>query len=130
MDMTEDNKLLDEFFKESSRMEISDDGFTARVMDSVEGAAICSLRRRSRLWTAVCAVACIVLVVATIATTDVAAVVSSLHSTMASLRISITSLHLSPRIVSCLLLSPSLLSVALAVFALVERNRLGRIGLP
>lgn len=61
MDMTEhDEKLLADFFSQAAEQEITDDGFTERVLSHV---ADDRSQRLSRLWTAFCLAVGVVLFV-------------------------------------------------------------------
>lgn len=55
MDMKEDkDELLKSFFSSANQTVIADEGFSDRVMETIEPAADKRLRRISRIWTAVC----------------------------------------------------------------------------
>lgn len=55
MDMTEnDDRLIEQFFKEASAQQIADDGFTEWVMSSLPDARPSKTRQLSRLWTWFC----------------------------------------------------------------------------
>jgi uncharacterized membrane protein len=49
-----DNILIERLFKEASRQQIADDGFTQRVMAALPDNSAAKVRRLSRLWTWFC----------------------------------------------------------------------------
>lgn len=55
-----DNQLLENFFQEARQTTVSDDGFTERVMQHVPDRRVLTL---SRLWTAFCVMAALLLFV-------------------------------------------------------------------
>ena len=62
--MTEyENKRIVSFFEEYARKEIADDGFSQRVMRSLPSHDYVYKQRLNRIWTAVCALAAVVLFV-------------------------------------------------------------------
>ena len=54
MVMTDNNQLLEDFFKQAAQQQIEDNGFTERVMQQLPDAKRDSVRRLSRLWSLFC----------------------------------------------------------------------------
>lgn len=52
--MTDNNQLLEDFFKQAAQQQIEDNGFTERVMQQLPDAKRDSVRRLSRLWSLFC----------------------------------------------------------------------------
>ena len=54
MVMTDNNQLLEDFFKQAAQQQIEDNGFTERVMQQLPDARTDNVRRLSRLWSLFC----------------------------------------------------------------------------
>ena len=52
--MTDNNQLLEDFFKQAAQQQIEDNGFTERVMQQLPDARTDNVRRLSRLWSLFC----------------------------------------------------------------------------
>ena len=52
--MTDNNQILEDFFKQAAQQQIEDNGFTERVMQQLPDAKRDSVRRLSRLWSLFC----------------------------------------------------------------------------
>ena len=53
MDMTDNDKFLDDLFKQAAQQQIEDNGFTERVMQNLPMHTV-TVRRLSRLWSLFC----------------------------------------------------------------------------
>ena len=53
MDMTDNDKFLDDLFKQAAQQQIEDNGFTERVMQNLPTHTV-TVRRLSRLWSLFC----------------------------------------------------------------------------
>lgn len=61
--MTEDkDKLLESFFRKAAERQLEDDGFSDKVMSQIESSVSRRVRRMQRLWTAVCIILGILIV--------------------------------------------------------------------
>ena len=54
MVMTDNNQILEDFFKQAAQQQIEDNGFTERVMQQLPDARTDNVRRLSRLWSLFC----------------------------------------------------------------------------
>ena len=52
--MTDNNQILEDFFKQAAQQQIEDNGFTERVMQQLPDARTDNVRRLSRLWSLFC----------------------------------------------------------------------------
>ena len=52
--MTDNNQLLEDFFKQAAQQQIEDNGFTERVMQNLPEAKTDVVRKLSRLWSLFC----------------------------------------------------------------------------
>ena len=52
--MTDNNQILEDFFKQAAQQQIEDNGFTERVMLQLPDARTDNVRRLSRLWSLFC----------------------------------------------------------------------------
>ena len=54
MVMTDNNQILEDFFKQAAQQQIEDNGFTERVMQQLPDVRTDNVRRLSRLWSLFC----------------------------------------------------------------------------
>ena len=54
MVMTDNNQILEDFFKQAAQQQIEDNGFTERVMQNLPDTNTVNIRRLSRLWSLFC----------------------------------------------------------------------------
>ena len=54
MVMTDNNQILEDFFKQAAQQQIEDNGFTERVMHNLPETKTDTVRRLSRLWSLFC----------------------------------------------------------------------------
>ena len=52
--MTDNNQILEDFFKQAAQQQIEDNGFTERAMQQLPDARTDNVRRLSRLWSLFC----------------------------------------------------------------------------
>ena len=52
--MTDNNQILEDFFKQAAQQQIEDNGFTERVMQNLPDTKSVMIRRLSRLWSLFC----------------------------------------------------------------------------
>jgi len=122
--MTEDNdNALTSFFGESAKMEIADGGFSDGVMRRLETDAARHARRMLRVWTALCCIAGLALIVAVGPTA-----VGDLHNWFAQLAQALPA-HLPKEIDPLRLFVPYMLTLAFIIYAIADRERLTDIGI-
>lgn len=124
MDMTEDNdRTLAEFLGESAKMEMTDNGFSDGVMRRLDTAAAIHARRMQRVWTAMCCILGFALLIAVgpMAVGDISAWFAVAPRVLLSC--------LPHKVNPLLLLVPYAVAVCMAIYALVDRERLSDVRL-
>lgn len=126
MDIKEDDRLLDDFFRESAQMEIADNGFSGQVSRRIRR-EYGHRRTAARIWTAVCAAIAVVLVFVcgrgidirswAVSPVDVAAWAVSLAD-----RLSVSGLQALPPLLAVAPLGVALLLSAAGMAALVRAS--------
>lgn len=119
--MAEDN-ILDDFFSEAAKMEIKDDGFTDRVMHELKAETARRLHRLSRIWSVTCTVVGIVFAVWSGLLRDAAQLLATYMRALTTYDFT----HIN----HIVLIIPTSIAIVVAIYGIVENERLSDVSYP